>query len=264
MSFCFVIQPFDGGGEFDKRYEQIFVPAIRASNLEPYRVDKDPGVNVVIHEIENKIKKSAICLADITRENPNVWYEIGFATASEKNVIFVCEESVVRFPFDIQHRKIVRYKKDSPEDFIRLQENITERIDALLSKDEAIKNIQVSPIIETLELSEREIVILATIMGNRTAQNDAVSDSTIMDDMDRAGYTKFASNLAIQKLLRKGMLEKREWMIDDNYNSYQASGYALTKIGEDWLINNEDKFQLKIERKPSPIKLDDFDDNIPF
>ena len=42
MGRCFVIQPFDGG-KFDKRYEDVFVPAIQAVGLEPYRVDRDPS-----------------------------------------------------------------------------------------------------------------------------------------------------------------------------------------------------------------------------
>ena len=112
MKECFVIQPFDGGGEFDKRYNQVFVPAVQASKLKPYRVDQDPEVNIVIQGIESKIKDSTLCLADITKDNPNVWYEIGFATAAGKDVIFVCSEERAKFPFDIQHRNIIKYKKD--------------------------------------------------------------------------------------------------------------------------------------------------------
>ena len=37
MSTCFVMQPFDGG-PFDRRYKDVFAPAIKAAGLEPYRV----------------------------------------------------------------------------------------------------------------------------------------------------------------------------------------------------------------------------------
>ncbi|MBU0719064.1 MAG: hypothetical protein KJ749_12505 [Planctomycetes bacterium] len=47
MGRCFVIQPFDDGGEFDKRYEDVFLPAIRDAGLEPYRVDRDPSVRAL-------------------------------------------------------------------------------------------------------------------------------------------------------------------------------------------------------------------------
>ena len=40
MPRCFVIQPFDGGQRYDKRYKDVFEPAIKNADLEPYRVDR--------------------------------------------------------------------------------------------------------------------------------------------------------------------------------------------------------------------------------
>ncbi len=36
MDTCFVIQPFDRD-KFDKRFDDVFEPAIRSAGLEPYR-----------------------------------------------------------------------------------------------------------------------------------------------------------------------------------------------------------------------------------
>lgn len=87
---CFVIQPFDKGGPFDKRYRDVLIPAIKNADLEHYRVDEDPGTTVLIDDIETGIRNSEICLADITNNNPNIWYEVGFAIASDKPVVMVC------------------------------------------------------------------------------------------------------------------------------------------------------------------------------
>ena len=110
MSICFVIQPFDGG-RFDKRFNDVFKPALEQAGFEPYRVDRDPAVEVPIESIEEGIRSSTICLADITLDNPNVWYELGYAFDSGRSVILVCadERGGGRFPFDIQHRSIIRY-----------------------------------------------------------------------------------------------------------------------------------------------------------
>lgn len=75
-NFCFMIQPFDGG-RFDKRYEDIYKPAIIAAGLDAYRVDADDLAQVPIDTIEEKIRAATICVADITLNNPNVWYEVG-------------------------------------------------------------------------------------------------------------------------------------------------------------------------------------------
>src|SRR5580698_7444267 len=91
MPTCFVIQPFDAG-KFDKRYNDVYAHAIKDAGLEPYRVDKDPAAGVPIEAIEEGIRTSAICLADITTDNPNVWYELGFAFASGRPVVMVCSK----------------------------------------------------------------------------------------------------------------------------------------------------------------------------
>ena len=83
---CFVIQPFDRG-KFDKRFVDAFQPALSQAGFAVYRVDQDPGTDVMIAVIERGIREAEICLADITNDNPNVWYELGFAYAARKPVI---------------------------------------------------------------------------------------------------------------------------------------------------------------------------------
>jgi nucleoside 2-deoxyribosyltransferase len=98
MPTCFVIQPFDQG-KFDKRYRQTFSPAIIAAGLTPYRVDEDAGVEVPIEAIEKGIQGATICLADITTDNPNVWYELGYAMAIGRQVVMICStEREERYP----------------------------------------------------------------------------------------------------------------------------------------------------------------------
>jgi hypothetical protein len=101
MGICFLIQPFDDGGMFDKRYSEVLRPAIEAAGLEPYRVDEDPTVSIPIDEIQRRIGEAAVCLADISNDNPNVWFELGFAIARRKEAVMICSKSRTRFPFDV-------------------------------------------------------------------------------------------------------------------------------------------------------------------
>ena len=110
METCFVMQPFDGD-VYDKRYEDVFSPAIIEAGLKPYRVDRDPGVSVPIDDIEAGIRNAQICFAEITTDNPNVWFELGYAIAAAKEVVLICsEDRKSRFPFDVQHRTIIKYR----------------------------------------------------------------------------------------------------------------------------------------------------------
>lgn len=101
METCFVIQPFDKD-KYDSRYEDIFEPVIKECELDPYRVDRDPSVNIPIEEVESGIKNARICFAEISTNNPNVWFELGYAIACQKEVVLICsDERNEKFPFDI-------------------------------------------------------------------------------------------------------------------------------------------------------------------
>jgi hypothetical protein len=125
---CCVFQPFDNGGAFDKRYDDIISPAIRAAGLEPYRVDRDPRTTVPMDTLHEEIRSATVCLADISTNNPNVMYELGFAIASNRELVLICASQAEKFPFDIQHRSIIRYSSDSTRDFNKLEVEITRRL----------------------------------------------------------------------------------------------------------------------------------------
>ena len=68
---CCVFQPFDKG-PYDKRYDDTLAPAIQATGLQPYRVDRDDGAIIPIDTLHDEIKSATLCLADIGTQNPNV------------------------------------------------------------------------------------------------------------------------------------------------------------------------------------------------
>ena len=139
MPRCFVIQPFDGE-RYDKRYKDVFAPAIKDAALEPYRVDRDPSVDVPIEDIERGIEGSGVCLAEISTDNPNVWYELGYAIAMKRAVVLVCsDERTAKYPFDVHHRKVIQYSTQSLSDFETVRSKITERLKAVLKKQAEIE-----------------------------------------------------------------------------------------------------------------------------
>jgi hypothetical protein len=184
MSTCFVMQPFDGD-VYDKRYETVFAPGIREAGLEPYRVDRDAGVSIPIDDIESGIRNAVICFAEITTNNPNVWFELGYAIAVAKEVVLVSsEERESHFPFDVQHRSIIKYRTGAPQDFDELRKKITDRITGLLKKQEEILRVaSVSPLKETEGLSQHEIVGLVTVMENQFITNSSVPAWTVRNNM---------------------------------------------------------------------------------
>lgn len=254
MATCFVIQPFDAG-KFDKRFTDVFAPAIKAAELEPYRVDQDPKVEVPIDAIESGIVAATVCLADITTDNPNVWYELGYAFASGKPVVMVCsdERTGRKYPFDIQHRTIIPYLSDSTQDFEKLKHQITTRIKALADRGEAIRQLAQNEQIADVEgLSQAELVVLASIAGLQTEPNGSVSVYLAQQDVERAGFTPVGFSLGLHRLSKKLFAEVFD-ADDERDGTYRA--VKLTGKAWDWIESNEDKFIL---RKPEP------ENDIPF
>lgn len=262
MKRCFCIQPFDGG-TFDKRFDDIFRPAIESAGLEPYRVDRDPSVNIPIEDIEKGIKNSDICFAEITSDNPNVWFELGFAIAIPKNVVMVCsDERKNRFPFDIQHRSIITYKTESIRDFEKLKEKISERILALLKKDEEIeKTKKISLIADTEGLSQHEIVALITITQNSFADEEPVSAYTIKSDMNNAGFTDIAVSLSLKLLTQKNFIRSFK---DQDYNGNEYFAFVVEPKGVNWLLRNQEKLILQKEINNDETSGITNNDDLPF
>lgn len=258
METCFVMQPFDEG-EYDKRYDSIIAPAISNCNLEPYRVDRDPSVSIPIAEIETGIRRSRLCLAEISTDNPNVWFELGFAIAVPKEVVLICSEGrKSSFPFDVQHRSIIRYKTESPQDFQKLGSDISLRIEAILKKQVEIGRVaSISPIADTEGLKPHEMVALVTIMQNSFI-SEGVSGWSIKNDMNEAGYTDIAVSLALRTLIQKEMVR---CSTVEGMNGGKYAEYSVTQNGQQWLLNNEDKLVLKQE---SPKNKKPLHDDIPF
>jgi len=249
MSTCFVIQPFDDG-KFDKRYEQTFAPAITEAGLNPYRVDQDAKVEIPIEAIESGIRAASICLADITADNPNVWYELGYAMAIGKPVVMVCSsERTGRYPFDIQHRSVIRYGVDGRKDYELLQTQITKKLKALLEKRQTLNQIAAQdPIAPIAGLSQAELTVLATLAGSVTSPDSWGSIYRVKQEAEREYLTSLGFTLALRRLIQKRLIEDG---IDRDYNDNEFPAIRVTDLGWIWIDENESRFVIRRDRPPT-------------
>lgn len=245
---CFVMQPFDDGGEFDKRYDDVLTPAIVAAGLSPYRVDRDPAAAVPIREIEEGIKAARICLADISTANVNVAFELGYAMASSRPWVIIAKAGTPRW-FDVQHNSIIYYATDSSRDFTILAEKVTE---ALRARVAAVERTEQLPQVlqPTAGLDQHEVALLVAVAGWASRDDETVRVQSVRGDMLRLGYADIAASLAIAELRRRGFIECME-EFDDTING--AESYTACRIkapGWEWLLANKDRLEMKKKRKP--------------
>ncbi len=255
MEKCFVIQPFDRD-TYDKRFRDTFKPALEAAGLAPYRVDEDNSSRVLIDDIEKNIKDSTLCFAEITTNNPNVWYELGYAFACGKDVVMVScpDERNAEFPFDVRHKAIITYKSKSPSDFVELAKRITDKATAFLSTEKMIEQLNVSPVASTQGLTQHEIAVLIIILENQPTELDTLSVYRLSDYMTKAGYTEAATNVAIRTLRRKNMVEFSQ---ETSFNEEPYTVCKLTDIGEEWVVSNQDRIRMRIDDGKTGISSED-------
>jgi len=251
------MQPFDEG-KFDSRYADVIEPAIREAGLEPYRVDNDPSSEILIQTIEEEIRKSKACIAEITTNNPNVWYELGFALALRKRVVIVCsDERSERFPFDVRHRNILKYKTRSMRDYEDLGNRITERLRQLASQEE--ETVQESAEGSDINrVNEYEIDLLSAIASESIGSQSPVSERSLLNYMDNKGYKDMAVKLAAKKLQSRGFIRQEE--SDPNRWGETYYGYHITPKGYSWIMDNEDVFAIRREDQsemPAPDQVFD-------
>ncbi|MDE0453150.1 MAG: hypothetical protein OXI90_15460 [Gammaproteobacteria bacterium] len=249
---CFVIQPFDRA-KFDKRYEDAFEPGLDEAGFDAYRVDQDPGTDVVISAIEEGIRGATICLADVTTDNPNVWYELGYAYAAGKLVILTCcDEREGPLPFDIQHRKVIFYQSESASDFDKLKRAIPERAKALLGRATEMQVADKDPIAPQDGLPQREIYLLGLAAGKAAGPNEGVHTRFLENEAKSGGVTAVAFGLALRGLIQRAFI-KTERRSNLTYAFVTDEGWR-------WIEKHDHLFDLGWRFSSG----DDLDDDIPF
>lgn len=246
---CFIIQPFDGA-KYDQRCRDTFEPAIHKAGLTPYRVDQDGHADVPIEAIEREIRTADVVFAELSEDRPNVWYELGFAAASGREIVRVCARSQrEQLPFDIQHRKVLFYDDESRSDFDRLEAALVVALGhALERRQEAATLEAMSTAGPVAGLKVHEIAVLQAVATAAPISSAAISVGIIQREVTNAGFTKIAVSLGIKQLTRLGYLETD--LERDQYDSIHV--LRMTSLGEEWLLDNLNRFKLQEDPPEEP------------
>jgi len=145
-----------GNPQLENIYENVIVPAIKANNLFPCRVDKHNKGNLLKNEITSFIKDAQIIIADLTNERPNCYLEIGYAMGKEKysNLILTAREDHnsnnpnhktdgPKVHFDLAGYDILWWNPDDVVKFEKALENkIRQRLNGRLTTSQKINQLR--------------------------------------------------------------------------------------------------------------------------
>ena len=121
---AFVVMPFgkkkgpDGLEiDCDAIYTDLLAPAIAEAGLAPHRADADRRGGSIHLDMFQDLLLAEFVVADLTLDNPNVWYEIGVRHALRSGGSVLLYALRDRLPFDIAGQRMQRYtlKEGKPD-----------------------------------------------------------------------------------------------------------------------------------------------------
>lgn len=133
MKKCFVVSPIGDAGtdirkNADQLYQHIIKPVCEKCGFAAQRVDEFNTYNSITQEILDALNDYDLVIADLTGHNPNVFFEIGYRTKSQKPIIHLKRKdetipfdvsSIRTFEYDLTDLDMVTATKDRLEQVIR-------------------------------------------------------------------------------------------------------------------------------------------------
>lgn len=121
---AFVAMPFgikkDSQGneiDFNRVYAELIKPALEAAGLEVFRADEEQRAGGILPDMFQELLVADLVVADLTIDNPNVWYELGVRHALRARGVVLISGGRVTTAFDLYTDRKFRYsiKEQAPD-----------------------------------------------------------------------------------------------------------------------------------------------------
>ena len=116
---CFVIGPY---GEKDSKTRKwsdfLFSKVIEPVLSDQYQVQRtidSPESGQISSRIKRDLNSARLVIADLTADNPNVYYELGFRHAIERPFIHLVRADNPKLPFDLQDFEAIQVQANYME-----------------------------------------------------------------------------------------------------------------------------------------------------
>ena len=142
---AFVAMPFgvkkDSQGsdiDFNRVYVELIKPALEAADLVVFRADQEQRAGDIRTDMFQELLIADLVLADLTLDNPNVWYELGARHALRARGVVLISGGRATTAFDLYTDRKLRYSikaggPDSatlPDDIQRLTEMVQDTMES--------------------------------------------------------------------------------------------------------------------------------------
>src|SRR5688500_16995788 len=113
---AFVIMPFgkkkgaDGSMyDFNAIYNGLIKPALEMAGFEPFRADEETSSGDILTDMFQELLLADLCIADMSIDNANVFYELGIRHAFRKRGVVHIQAGRAYMPFDVFNVRTMPY-----------------------------------------------------------------------------------------------------------------------------------------------------------
>ena len=113
---AFVIMPFGkkkgGDGslyDFNAIYEQLIKPVLEMAGFESFRADEETSSGDILTDMFQELLLADLCIADMSIDNANVFYELGIRHAFRKRGVVHIQAGRAYMPFDVFNVRTMPY-----------------------------------------------------------------------------------------------------------------------------------------------------------
>jgi tetratricopeptide (TPR) repeat protein len=155
---AFIAMPFgtkpDASGQnidFNRVYAEYIKPALAAAGLEVFRADEEQRAGDIRTDMFQELLVADLVVADLTIENPNVWYELGVRHALRARGVVLISGGRVTTAFDLYTDRKLRYGiKDGGPDPTTLEDDKQKLTKMVTETMESWHGRKVSPVYNLL------------------------------------------------------------------------------------------------------------------
>ncbi len=156
---AFIAMPFgtkpgaDGAPiDFNRIYAELLLPALQDAGCEVFRADDEQRAGDIRTDMFQELLVADLVLADLTLDNPNVWYELGVRHALRARGVLLVQGPRASQPFDIYTDRKLRYHlKDGAPDPAFLAADRTALAEMARATLQASSRRKVSPVYVLLD-----------------------------------------------------------------------------------------------------------------
>ncbi|HXQ37170.1 MAG TPA: hypothetical protein VN843_24385, partial [Anaerolineales bacterium] len=113
---AFVIMPFgkkkggDGSPyDFNAIYETLIKPSLELAGFEAFRADEEASSGDILTDMFQELLLADLCIADMSIDNANVFYELGIRHAFRKRGVVHIQAGRSYMPFDVFNVRTIPY-----------------------------------------------------------------------------------------------------------------------------------------------------------